>query len=198
MTLRTETIRSLLLAVIVLAASMLVSAPCTAIAQDEGSRVVNREYYLKAAFLLHFTTFIEWPEGELDNNRLEIGVLGQDPFGEALQTINGKLSQGRRIVIRRSQNLEDLESCAVIFIARSEQPRLREILADMNGQPVLTVSDIEGFAGRWGVINFTTASNRVGFEINRAAAGRSGLRVSSRLLRVATIVEDLHPMEPRP
>ena len=188
---RFTTIRHLVLAFVVLSASVLASAPCTTFGQEEETRVVNREYLLKAAFLFHFTTFIDWPDGVLADDRLEIGIIGQDPFGEALRTIEGKLVQGRKIVIRRSQNVKNLDSCAVMFIARSEQHRLREILAEMNGHSVLTVSDIEGFARRWGVINFTMAANRVRFEINTSAAERARLRVSSRLLRVATVVEDV-------
>ena len=100
--------------------------------------------------------------------------------------------QGRRIVIKRSSDVKDLKSCAVLFIARSEKTRLRKIFDEIGRQPVLTVSEIEGFARHWGIINFTTDGNRVRFEINTQAAKRSHLRVSSRLLRVARVVDDLH------
>lgn len=86
----------------------------------------------------------------------------------------------------------------MLFIARSEQARLREIFSELDGRPVLTVSDIENFAHKWGIINFTTAGNRVGFEINTEAAKRAHLCVSSRLLRVARVVDDLHQVTARP
>lgn len=168
--------------------------PRTALAQDEQTRVVNREYQLKAAFLFHFTSFISWPDEALGDDSIEIGVLGQDPFGKALDALDGKVVQGRKVVVKRSRSAKDLKSCAVLFIARSEQRRLPEILSEMDHRPVLTVSEIEGFAHRWGIINFTIAENHVRIEINNEAAKRANLRISSRLLRVATVVDDLHPV----
>lgn len=194
MTLRSMTIRSLVLTVTLVAMYL----PRTALAQDEQTRVINREYRLKAAFLFHFTTFIDWPDGTLKDDSIEVGVLGQDPFGKALETIDGKVVQGRRIIVKRSRSPKDLTSCSVLFIARSEKGRLREILSELGDRPVLTVSDIENFSRKWGVINYTTAGNRVRFEINTAAAKRAHLRVSSRLLRVATVVDDLHQATDRP
>ena len=161
-------------------------------AQDEQTRIVNREHYLKAAFLLHFTSFIGWPDGALGNDTIEVGILGQDPFGKALDTIDGKVVQGRTIVVKRSRSVKDLKSCSVLFIARSEKSRLRQIFSELGDRPVLTVSEMEDFSRKWGVINFTTAGNRVRIEINNAAAKRAHLRVSSRLLRVAKLVDDLH------
>ena len=164
----------------------------TALAQDEEAQVVNREYHLKAAFLFHFTSFIGWPDGALGDEFIEVGVLGQDPFGDALDTIDGKVVQGRTIVVKRSRSTEELSSCAVLFIARSEQAQLQEIVSKVGHRPVLTVSEIKGFAHQWGVINFETVGNRVRFEINNEAAKRSRLQISSRLLKVSTIVDDLH------
>lgn len=195
MALSRSTIRCFLLVAVTVLALQL---PRAALAQDEPTRVVNREFHLKAAFLYHFTGFVGWPDGSLGDDSIEVGVLGQDPFGTALDTIDGKVVQGRRIVVKRSNRVADLSSCAVLFIARSEEVRLPEILAEIGGRPVLTVSDIEGFARRWGVINFTSAGNRVRFEINTEAAKRARLRISSQLLRVATLVEDLPPADSRP
>ena len=70
--------------------------------------------------------------------------------------------------------------------------------AVLSGRPIVTISEIEGFASRWGIINFTTTGNRVQFELNTEAAKRARLRISSRLLRVASVVDDLHQTADRP
>ncbi|PHR85810.1 MAG: hypothetical protein COA78_38810 [Blastopirellula sp.] len=189
MTLRYTTIRWLAFAVTVL----VIFLPRTVLAQDVETRVVNREYYLKIAYLIQFASFINWPQDALDDELIEIGILGKSSFDKAAETIDGKIVQGRRIIVKRSTDVKDLKSCKVLFIARSEKARLQEILAEIDGHPVLTVSEIEGFAHRWGIINFTTAGNRVRFEINIKAAKRAHLQISSRLLRVADLVDDLHP-----
>jgi hypothetical protein len=53
---------------------------------------------------------------------------------------------------------------------------------------VLTVGDTDGFAQRGGAINFTLQARKVRFEINPAAAEQAGLKMSSQLLKLATLV----------
>jgi hypothetical protein len=55
---------------------------------------------------------------------------------------------------------------------------------------VLVVGESEGFARAGGVIGFTVEGGTVGFEVNRAAAERAGLTISSRLLKLSRVVGD--------
>ena len=92
--------------------------------------------------------------------------------------------------MERFPTLEELRPCQILFISASERGRLKEIVETIAGDHVLTVGEMDGFAQRWGIVNFQVTGNKVRFEINRARAQRAGLRISSRLLRVATIVND--------
>ena len=56
---------------------------------------------------------------------------------------------------------------------------------------LLTVSDIPGFARQWGIVEFKMVGNKVRFEINHNAARKDGLKISSRLLRVADVVSQI-------
>jgi hypothetical protein len=56
----------------------------------------------------------------------------------------------------------------------------------LNGSKALTVGESEGFAVR----NLTVERGNVRFEINRLAADRAGLKISSKLLNLATIVTE--------
>jgi hypothetical protein len=76
-----------------------------------------------------------------------------------------------------------------VFVSASERGRLPEILSALGSKSVLTVSEVEEFAARGGVINFVLVDNRVRFEINPGAAKRSGLKISSELLRLGRIVD---------
>jgi hypothetical protein len=59
------------------------------------------EYELKAAFLYKFASFVEWPDA-VSNGPPCIGVLGDDPFGPALdEAVKGKSYHGRSFEIRR-------------------------------------------------------------------------------------------------
>ncbi len=171
-----------------LLSAMLTFAPGWMQAQSAASK----EYQIKAAFLFNFVQFVEWPANTFTNNEapFSIGILGEDPFGKALdETIQGETIQKRKLIIHRAQKWEDLQNCQIIFISRSEKGKVAEILSKLNARSVLTVSEFQGFANRGGVINFYLEGNKVRFEINAAIAQRQGLKLSSQLLSVGKIVE---------
>jgi hypothetical protein len=151
---------------------------------------MSREYQIKAAFLYNFVQFTEWPTNAFENtNRpIVIGVLGTDPFGRILDDlVRGEIVRGRKLVVERYQRVEDVKSCHILFISRSEEPRLDRILDRLKGKPVLTVSDIEGAAYRGVMIRFLTES-RIRLRVNLDAVQDANLTLSSKLLRVAEVV----------
>ncbi len=153
---------------------------------------VSREYQIKAAFLFNFAQFVEWPPTAFTNADapLCIGILGEDPFGTALeQTVLGETVHSRKLVVQHSRRVEDLTACQLIFICKSEKARLAEILPKLDGREALTVSEIDGFARHGGIINFYLDGNKVRFEINPATAQREGLKMSSQLLSLGKIVQ---------
>jgi len=149
------------------------------------------EYQAKAAFLYNFARFVEWPPQSFaaTTDSLVVGVLGEDPFGVVLdQTLGDKFLHDRRVIVRRFQRIEGAAECHILFISSSQGSRLEEIMRSLNGVSVLTVSDVEGFVERGGMIGFSKRANQVGFEINVDAVERVGLRISSQLLKLATRV----------
>lgn len=145
------------------------------------------EYQVKAAFLYNFVKFVEWPAAALpQNSPVRLCVLGQDPFGSDLEsTVAGRVLNGRPLLIRRSERLEDLGACHVLFISSSERAGLATVLAALKEASVLTVGETDGFATQGGMIRLTLEENKVRFEINVQAAERARLRISSQLLRLA-------------
>jgi uncharacterized protein DUF4154 len=147
------------------------------------------EYPVKAAFLFNFARFVSWPADALaSSSQVAICVLGADPFGDALdEAVAGKRVEGRPLKVRRFAGLEELEPCPVLFVSASEERHLPAILERLKGAPVLTVGNSAEFARRGGVIGFYLEGNKVRFEIDPAAAGRVGLKVSAKLLSVARV-----------
>ncbi len=146
------------------------------------------EYQVKAAFLFNFAKFVEWPDKAFANAKspIYIGVLGDDPFGGTLdQIVEGETVQERKLIIKRSRQVEDLKGCHLLFISKSEKARIAQILTAVDDASVVTVSEVEGFARRGGVINFFIADDKVRFEVNADTARHKGLKISSQLLRVA-------------
>jgi hypothetical protein len=155
------------------------------------------EYKVKAAFLFHFTQFVEWPAKTFHDRTAPfvIGVLGEDPFGAYLDDlVRGEKIGGRPLVIRRYKRAEDPTDCQILFICRSETKELDKILAQLKGRSVLTVSDVDTFSRLGGMVRFVTESGKtaalfsIGLRINFEAAKACELTISSKLFRPGTIV----------
>jgi hypothetical protein len=166
-----------------------------AVAAPPASSPVTKapEYALKAAYLFNFIQFIEWPSNDLaaGNAPIVIALLGEDPFGGALdQVVKDKTVHGRRFEIKRIKNPGELRDGNVLFVCGSESKRIPEILGALRKRGILTVSDIERFAEQGGMINFFMETNRVRFKINPDAAEGAGIRISSQLLKLGMIVSE--------
>ena len=118
-------------------------------------------------------------------------MLGDDPFGDLLDRIAAsKTVGGRRIVVRRFRSAQEYTPCHILFVSSSETERLEEALAKAKGSHALVVGDTTGFARSGAAVNFVIVRRKVRFEINPDAAKRAGLKISSKLLRLAIIVKE--------
>lgn len=162
------------------------------LASNTEAQPVAGEYEVKAAYLLNFARFVEWlPETLPAGAPLQIGIVGKHLFGSALeQVLRGKSANGHPIVLRQLQWQDDLANCHIVFISASEESHLPEILATLGRRHVLTVSDIDRFALRGGMVEFRMVGNRVRFDIHRGPARVAHITISSRLLSVARAVHE--------
>jgi hypothetical protein len=148
------------------------------------------EYQVKAAFLLNFTKFIEWPSTAFENaeSPIAICILGDDPFGNTLsQIVAGEVVGGRKVTVQKTKRSPPPKSCQVLFVSSSEKD-VHKTLPGL-GAGVLTVGEGESFVREGGMIAFVLENRHVRFEINQSVAGNAGLKLSSKLLSVATAVE---------
>ena len=148
----------------------------------------NVELQVKAAYLLHFVRYVDWPNSSPDAaaSPVVLGVLGHDPMVEVLGTIvSGKTVNHRPIQVKLFTSAEQIDRCDVLFLPRSQSKQMRAILSAISGRPILTVSDQERFSNQGGMIEFLLIDDTVRFSINNEAAGKAGLKLSSELLRVA-------------
>lgn len=161
-----------------------------------GAESPSLEYQVKAACLYNFAKFVDWPPRVFadQNSPIVFGILGEDPFGNALEAIiKNKTINGRTLIIKRSRRVEDLKDCHILFISRSEQAHDAQILKSLAGLSILTVSDTEEFVAEGGIISFKMQNNKVRFEVNVATAQRAALKISSELLDLAIAVRSTHP-----
>ena len=166
---------------------------------------VRRVAQVKAAYVLNFVRYTEWPAGT-PADRVVITVLGRGKLGRTFEQVIKQAGDvnGRPLVVRRIEYpsassdgsidpaafrrfYDDLAEGHVLFVARSEERRLPQILARV-GPAVLTVSDIPGFAASGGMIELVLADDRITFEANARAIDSGGLRVSSKAMKLARAV----------
>jgi hypothetical protein len=152
------------------------------------------EYKVKAAYLLNFAKFVEWPTNRFPTatSPIKVGVLGKDPFGPDLDRImEGRVIDGRKPEIIRASEPEAGLDCHIVFVSSSERRRFPEIIETLHKANVLTVGEHEQFVQQGGIIRFflhddpVRSESTVRFEINAPAAQKAGLRISSKLLQIA-------------
>lgn len=149
------------------------------------------EYRVKAAFLLTFARFVDWPDQQHDSKApIVLAIAGKDPFGDTLEKVIGdRTVNGRRVVVRRISNVQPPFEFQILFISASEEGRFKQILKALYGARALTVSDIEGFVDAGGAVELTLDdTNKVRFEVNLEPVNRATLHINSQLLQLANRV----------
>lgn len=167
-------------------AGLVLVAPGTGRSAEGSNATV--EARVKAAFLLSFAAFVDWPAHAFgsDAEPVRIAILGDDPFGDDLeQLLHRERVQGRRFEIRRVTSPLALPDCHLLYIASSEARHVARTLAALEGRPTLTVSSLPRFVEQGGMIQFVTQRGRIRFRINAEEAGAAGLTLSSKLLRLS-------------
>lgn len=166
-------------------------------ARGQTTSVIDREYALKAAYLYNFGTYVEWPEAAFAGPAapLVIGVVGEAPFGGVLDQLKRRKIKSRSVTVRRLGVSDAVDDCHILFLAASlSGDQQRRILVNTRGLPILCVGETKGFTRQGGDIGFFLQQNKLRFEINVQAARQQGLKVSSKLLGVATIVDTEHEL----
>jgi hypothetical protein len=151
------------------------------------------EYPLKLAFLYNFTKFVEWPSDSFRDPgaSLAICVIGNDPFSPDLEAeLRTRTVGSHPVEIKTLRSNDALSVCHMVFVPVTEKNQAARIVSGLKGSSTLTVGEIEGFAVQGGIINLTVEENKLHFEVNPLAAERAGLKISSRLLSISTIVKD--------
>lgn len=189
---RSRSLRASKLAMVVL--TML--AVCAAMAQDTGVELdVEYEYGLKAQYIERFTRFVLWPadsSAEDPSKPFVIAVIGENPFDPYLKELAAdRQIKGKNVEVWEVADERQLIDPQLLFISRSEEHNLDRILSWTRGKPILTIADTPGFADRGVHINFFREGDHIRFEVNPTAAKSCGLEPSSKLLRLARIVESV-------
>lgn len=149
-----------------------------------------QEYQAKAAFIFNFAKYVEWPPEAFPSkdSPVTLCILGRDPFGSALSAIEGRTAHGRPLRVRRNVPAEDVAGCNIAYVTESEERHVPVILKAIGTQPVLTMSDLDGFAEAGGAVGVFVVEDRLKFDANLTALQRANLKASSQALKLARTV----------
>jgi hypothetical protein len=141
---------------------------------------------VKAVFLYNFTQFVSWPPQALHTGRFVIGVLGNDPFGANLDAVvAGEKVGSLPIVVQRFKDISEVQNCHMLYVQKGST---KEIFNALKGKSILTVGDEDDFTKDGGIIRFLFEKNKIRLQINVSAAKAANLSISSKLLRLAEVI----------
>jgi hypothetical protein len=166
------------------AAGMVVCAPAGAQSAEE--------YDVKAAFLYRFTQFVEWEPDAFPSADapLHLCILGHDPFDGALaQIVAGESAHGHPLSVRHVSDPRLASGCHVAFVSRFEDPEWIARLPADEARRRLTIGETPEALGLGALLRFRVDGSRVRLEVNGPELERSALRISSKLLNLATVIE---------
>jgi hypothetical protein len=173
-----------LLLVLVLG-SLLAAVPNTAAAEDKGAQTQD---LIRSAMIFNFCKFVQWPENT-HGDSIVLGVVGSNDQAPDFSSIRGKSVGDVPLAVRVVRTSDDLRDCQIIYIADGQENWVRETLSVAAAESILTISDQDGFCNEGGIIQLVERRGKLRFFINRQAADKAHLELSSQLLKVAKIVE---------
>jgi hypothetical protein len=151
------------------------------------------EHEVKAAFLYNFMLFTEWPNEKVQdaNKPVAIFIVGKYPRCKTFEEIQKKSIEDRPVEVRQFDSYDKigdpnvLRQCHILLVCESEKKNVHKLLDAVKGSGVLTVGEFDGFLEAGGIINFVKDEEKIRFEISLASAEAEGVKLRSKLLRLA-------------
>jgi hypothetical protein len=172
-----------------LLAAALLLLPAAPGRADEGLEMAEQK--IMAGMIYNLLKYVDWPpDPSSASSTTTVCIFGDDPFAGSLQPIARRTVNQRQIDLQRVAKIQDTQRCQLLFVNASERQRWPELSAFLAGKSVLTVSDLEEFAGSGGMVEFGRKNQHIDVAINMTAVATAGLHVQDRLLKLAHVIPD--------
>ena len=147
----------------------------------------QNELQSKAARITRIAQVTTWPSNKLSpNTPLVIGVYGADSITDFLEmAVQGRRLKGRDVVVKRCSAVQEVVGCHVLFISRSEEGRLRDVLRRTSGEPILTIGETDNFMDKGGIVFLTMIGGSAQFTFDVSNLKRSRLEIDPETLALA-------------
>lgn len=174
---------------VVLGSAVLGARPGTTFAGPQSQQAII------AVHLVNLTRYVEWPEEAFASERapIVIGVLGRGVGRSLERAAKGRTTNGRRLEVLTLDNLSKVGECHLLFVPAAEWRARPGLIAMLERPGLVTVGEGEDFAQAGGVISFVVVDGTIRFAVNLAARDLADVRISSRMLALATRIYDRRP-----
>jgi hypothetical protein len=144
---------------------------------------------VKAVFLFNFAKYVDWPSApQGSSDTIRVCVPANPPFLAVVRAaVRDEVVNGRPISAAGLDGLDAARNCDILYVGNTTSADAAAWLAAVRGRQTLTVGEGKLIDGL--VIAFVRDQNRLRFDVNRAAAAKQNLSISSRLLGLARRVD---------
>lgn len=150
----------------------------------------RREYRIKTAIIFQFARYVDWPKTAFKSEKspFVVGVVGKNPFGDQLESLEGRIINGRKIRVRSFRNAKEAQKAHILFLGLNRTKEIREAVKTLSGSNVLTIGDRRSAARMGGVVGFFISKKKVAYAINLDAANAGKLRFNPKLVKLASAI----------
>jgi hypothetical protein len=176
--------------VLIRAAFMLFFAVLAGAAYRAESADFAREYVIKAAISLNLARFTEWPVDALEADSLTVNlcVFGNKNMRQAFAQMEKKPLGKRSLHVIQMHAPVHLEQCNMVYVSELEEIALMQVLTLVEGRPMLSIGERDDFLKRGGLVNLAMKDGKIQIQVNLDAVARSGIKISSRVLALTSII----------
>lgn len=136
---------------------------------------------MKAALTFNIAQFVRYPRLEA-GDPINLCVTRGDPMEHSLQELRGRQVGASVLRIRTVENSTSaFRGCEIAYLGRTSYVSAETL----SRTGVLTIGDSEGVNCQGCVVGLVRFGRQIRFVINSRAADQSGMKISSKLLRLA-------------
>ncbi len=150
------------------------------------------DHDVKAVFLYNFANFVSWPKEAFQqpSTSFNFCTMGKSQVNKSLAAvIKDETVKGRPLRLFELDITADFSHCHILFINASEQVYSPGILEETIGKNTFTVGDSKDFTSSGGMVSLVYKKRRIHPIINMDVISQGRLKISSKLLRLTTLVK---------
>ena len=147
---------------------------------------------LKVAYIYNIAKFTRWPETTWASPSapFKLCFYAKNSMVDELQALQNKEVNGHPIVLFKAEQKTDFQQCHAFYIDTSERRRFRYLLSLIDQKAVLVISDESPFFEYGGLVNLVEKEKRLRFQVNMGQLADSQLNFSSKLLKLAILIDN--------